>query len=127
MPRGFNNALDGVREAEVPRGCAEVWRYNTRASNWYGPELYPGLSLREARALLTNGNQLVRWRPPWRAADVLLTRTEVLLDRFRRKICTVAGCDRPVVGRGLCQKHYSVIRRAELAERERAIRVEGDW
>ena len=115
------------RKDELPCGVAELWRYSPKSYNWHGPELHRGLTHRQARALLTNGSQLVRWRPPWRASDVLMTRSEALLDRFTRKPCRVSGCDRPATGRGMCMVHYSRIRRAEIAERERALVVEGDW
>ena len=126
MSRGFNNSLDPVKREAIPRGCAEVWRLDSRSGNWYGPEVHAEITFKEARALLVADHLLVRWSPPLRAADVLLARSERLVERFKNG-CTVGGCDRPAKGRELCEVHYSRVRRAEVAERERALSVEGDW
>ena len=114
------------RAEEIPRGCAEVWRLDSRSGNWCGPDVHEEITFREARALLVADHLLVRWSPSWRSADVLLARSERLVERFRNQ-CSVDDCDRPATGRGMCMRHYSVVRRAEVAERDRALAREGDW
>ena len=120
----FNNAK---AKPDPPRGAAELWRYGTRAGCWYGPLRQAALSMREAKALLTDSTLLVRWFPPYESPPVLLTRSERTLDRFTRKWCAFTNCDRPAKTRGVCELHFSRLVRAERKERAGAAHVEGDW
>ena len=108
---------DWAAQRDAARGDAETWRFDAKCRVWYGPKVDAGLTLGEARALLTGGDVLVRWHQPHDSPPVLVCRSVELLDRFTAKPCTVSECSRPVKARGLCELHFSRVMRAERKAR----------